>query len=390
MTASIPARTPSLAVPAGAVAFATAVVVATEFIVVGLLPAMARDLKISLPEVGGFVSAFAFSSAVFGPLLMIPAGRWQPRRVMAVALIPFVLGNLAAAAMPSYTMLLLVRILQGATLPVLVSVGSAAVASLAGPGREGWAVSLIYIGVVAGIVVAMPAGIILADAIDWRISFVMLGGLAVVAAWGLFFGFPRMPMGRLPTMLDQLSILRQPILQAQLLLSAVLFSAMFAPYTYLAALLEITGGLGALSVAGVLAGFGLAGIPGNMIAGWLSDRGPTQATIGVALMLALAMAAVAFASDFLLLLLPLLAIWGAAHAAAFLLSQMRVMLSAPTAPAFAAALNISAANIGIAAGAAIGGAIVERAGIAATGLGGAALALLALMIAAALRGMGVR
>lgn len=390
MTVSISAQTASLAVPAGVVAFATAVVVATEFIVVGLLPAMARDLKISLPEVGHFVSAFALSSAVFGPLLMVPAGRWEPRRVMAIALIPFALGNLAAAIMPGYAMVLLVRILQGATLPVLVSIGSAAVASLAGRGREGRAVSLIYIGVVAGIVVAMPAGIILADAIDWRISFVMLGGLAVVAAWGLFIGFPRMHMGEAVPMLNQLSILRQPVVQAQLLLSAVLFSAMFAPYTYLAALLEIAGDLGALGVAGVLAGFGLAGIPGNMIAGWLSDRGPTQATIGVTLILAIAMAAVAFASGFLILLLPLLVIWGAAHAAAFLLSQMRVMLSAPTAPAFAAALNISAANIGIAAGAAIGGAIVERADIAATGVGGAALAVLALVIAAALRGMGVR
>lgn len=287
MIVSLPAQTTSLAVPAGVVAFATAVVVATEFIVVGLLPAMARDLKISLPEAGHFVSAFALSSAVFGPLLMIPTNGWQPRRVMAVALIPFTLGNLAASVMPSYPMVLLVRILQGATLPVLVSIGSAAVASLAGPGREGRAVSLIYVGVVAGIVVAMPAGAVLADAIHWRISFVILGGLALIAAWGLFIGFPRIAMAEAASMLNQLSILRQPVLQAQLLLSAVLFAAMFAPYTYLAAFLEIAGGLGALGVAGVLAGFGLAGIPGNMIAGWLSDRGPTQATIGVALILAM-------------------------------------------------------------------------------------------------------
>jgi MFS transporter, DHA1 family, inner membrane transport protein len=387
---SVSSKAAPLAMPAGVVAFATAVVVATEFIVVGLLPAMARDLRIPLSQVGHFVSAFALSSAVFGPLLMIPAARWDPRLVMVLALIPFALGNLAAALMPGYAMLLLARILQGATLPVLVSAGSAAVASLAGPGREGRAVSLIYIGVVAGMVVAMPAGTVLADMIGWHTTFVVLGALALVAALALFAGFPPMHVDEAPSMLAQLAILRRPVLQAQLLLSAILFAAMFTPYTYLGAFLEIAGGLDALGAAAILAGFGLAGIPGNVIAGRLSDRGPTRATIWVVFILAAAMAAAAFAGDRFALLLPVLAVWGAAHASAFLLSQMRVMLSASTAPAFASALNISAANIGIAAGAVIGGAIVEGAGIAATGAGGSGLAILAFVIAAWLRSAGVR
>ena len=140
----------------------------------------------------------------------------------------------------------------------------------------------------------------------------------------------------------------------------------------------------------MLAWFGLAGIPGNMIAVRLSERGPIQATSSVALVLAIVMPASAFAGNGLMALLPLLAIWGAAHAAAFLLSQIRVMQSAPAAPAFAAALNISAANIGIAAGAAAGGAIVERASIAASSIGGTALALAALMLAMALHRIRAR
>jgi DHA1 family inner membrane transport protein len=369
VTAIIPARAAWPALPAAVVAFATAVVVATEFIVVGLLPAMSRGLGITLTEAGHFVSAFALGSAVFGPLLIIPAARWEPRIVMAVALIPFALGNLAAAVMPGYGVVLAMRILQGAALPVLVSVGSAAV---------------------AGTVVAMPAGTVLADTIDWRISFLLLGGMALVAAWSLMVAFPRKDAWRSTAVRDQVSILSRPILWAQLLLSAVLFAAMFAPYTYLAALLENVGGLDATGIAVMLAWFGLAGIPGNMVAGRLSERGPIQATFGVALVLAVVMPASAFAGNGLMALLPLLAIWGAAHAAAFLLSQIRVMHSAPTAPAFAAALNISAANIGIAAGAAVGGAIVERASIAASSIGGMALALAALMLATALHRIGER
>jgi DHA1 family inner membrane transport protein len=365
-------------------------VVATEFIAIGLLPAMSRGLEISLGEAGHFVSVFALGSAVLGPLLTMPAVRWQPRIVMVAALVPFALGNLAAAALPGYGVVLATRLLQGAALPVLVSIGSAAVADLAGPGREGRAVAVVYIGVIAGTVIAMPAGAVLADAIDWRISFLLLGGLSLAAATSLYIAFPRMNAGSPAVMRDQISILSQPIVWAQLLLSAVLFAAMFAPYTYLAALLESTAGLNATGIAGMLAWFGLAGIPGNMIAGRLSDNGPTRATSGIALILLMAWLALAYAGNGLAVLLPLLAIWGAAHAAAFLSSQIRVMQSAPSAPAFAAALNISAANIGIAAGAAAGGAIIEQASVTATGIGGAALAVAAVVLASALRGMGVR
>jgi MFS transporter, DHA1 family, inner membrane transport protein len=191
-------------------------------------------------------------------------------------------------------------------------------------------------------------------------------------------------------MSDQVSILYLPIVWAQLLLSAVLFTAMFAPYTYLAAFLESTAGLRGTAVAGMLAWFGLAGIPGNIIAGRLSDRGPTRATCGIALILVMALLTMAGAGNNLAILFLLLTIWGAAHAAAFLSSQMRVMQSAPSAPAFAAALNISAANIGIATGAAVGGAIIEQASVAATGIGGAALGVTAVLLAWALRCIGAR
>ena len=390
MSAAVPTRAEGPARPVVLVAFATAVVVATEFVVIGLVPAMSRGLEISLLEAGHLVSVFALGSAVLGPLLTIPAVRWQPRIVMAAALVPFALGNLAAAVLPGYGVVLATRLLQGAALPVLVSIGSAAVADLAGRGREGRAVAVVYIGVIAGTVIAIPAGTVLADAIDWRISFVLLGGLSLVAAWGLYSAFPRINAGPPAVMRNQISILYQPIVWAQLLLSALLFTAMFTPYTYLAALLESVPGLNATGIAGMLALFGLAGIPGNMIAGRLSDSRPSQMTSGIALILVMAWLALAYAGNGIAILLSLLAIWGAAHAAAFLSSQIRVMQSAPGAPAFAAALNISAANIGIAAGAAAGGAIIEQASVTATGIGGAALAVVAVLLASALRCMGVR
>jgi MFS transporter, DHA1 family, inner membrane transport protein len=184
--------------------------------------------------------------------------------------------------------------------------------------------------------------------------------------------------------------MRRPMLQAHLLLSAILFAAMFAAYSYLAAFLEEVAGFDGRGIAATLMGFGIAGVIGNWLAGRVVDRGPTAASAGVAALLMLAMAAVSLVGGRLVLLLPLLAVWGAAHTAAFLLCQVRVMLAAPVAPAFASSLNIAACNLGIAGGAEAGGWIVDGYGIGAVGYAGAALAALALVMALAMTRLGQR
>ena len=384
-----PAAAGSLAGPAAVIAFATAVVVTTEFIVVGVLPEMARDLEVGVVEAGRLVSWFALGSALLGPPLTIAASRMQPRQVVAAGLWAFALGNLGAALMPSYPLILGVRVVQGAVLPALVSVGSVAIAKLAGPGQEGRAVALVYLGVVVALVLAVPGGVVLAEHGGWRTSFLCLALLAALAAALVGTAFPRLT----PTpasIAAQAQIMRRPMLQAHLGLSALLFAAMFAAYSYLAAFLETVAGFDGARIAAALMGFGIAGVIGNWIAGRVVDRGPTAASAGVAFVLMLAMAGASLAGGEVMLLLPLLAVWGAAHTAAFLVCQVRVMLAAPTAPAFASSLNIAACNLGIAAGAEAGGWVVDQHGIGAAGYGGGALAALALAMALAMARLGQR
>jgi predicted MFS family arabinose efflux permease len=315
----------------------------------------------------------------------------EPRRVVAAGLWAFALGNFAAVLMPSYPLILAVRVVQGAILPALVSVGSVAIATLAGPGKEGRAVALVYyLGVVVALVLAVPGGVVLAEHGGWQLSFLCLALLAVIAAAILGAAFPRLGTSAPASIAAQARIMRRPMLQAHLGLSALLFAAMFAAYSYLAAFLETVAGFDGRRIAAALLGFGIAGVLGNWVAGRVVDRGPTAASAGVACLLMLAMAAVSLAGDRLLPLVALLAVWGAAHTAAFLLCQVRVMLAAPIAPAFASSLNIAACNLGIAAGAEAGGWIVGQHGIGAVGYGGGALAGLALAMALAMARLGQR
>jgi predicted MFS family arabinose efflux permease len=133
-------------------------------------------------------------------------------------------------------------------------------------------------------------------------------------------------------------------------------------------------------------GFGLAGVFGNWVAGRMVDRDPLAATAWVAFALMLAMAGVAPAGQRLwTLLVPVVGLCGAAHMAAFVISQVRVMRAAREAPAFAMSLNISVCNLGIGLGATLGGRIVDLYGVGAVGYGGATAAGAALLIAIAIK-----
>jgi predicted MFS family arabinose efflux permease len=101
----------------------------------------------------------------------------------------------------------------------------------------------------------------------------------------------------------------------------------------------------------------------------------------LAALLALANAMVSLMGGQLAWLMPLLAIWGAAHGAAFVLCQVRVMRAGASAPAFALSLNIAVCNLGIALGAIVGGWVVASYGVTAIGYGGAVFALCALAVA---------
>ncbi|MEW6645128.1 MAG: MFS transporter [Pseudomonadota bacterium] len=92
-TASAPR---ALAVTLIVLAAATTVVVASEFIVVGLLPLLARDMDVSIAAAGHLIDAFALSASLLGPPLTRAVAAQPPRRVMIATLLLFAATNLAA------------------------------------------------------------------------------------------------------------------------------------------------------------------------------------------------------------------------------------------------------------------------------------------------------
>lgn len=345
-------------------AVAAFVIVTTEFLIVGLLPALARDLAIPVATAGQLVTLFAVVVMVAGPFLTAWLAHVDRKRLFIGILVLFAFSNGLAAVAPNLWVLAVARLLPALALPVFWGTASETAAQIAGPGKGGRAVSRVYLGISAAMLFGIPLGTLASDAIGWRGAFALLAALSLVIALLIYISLPAVRAPRPVAMADQARILKRPFFVANVVLSVLIFTAMFAGYTYLAEMLETSAGIEPARVGWWLMGFGAVGLFGNWLGGLWVDKKPLATTAIFSVVLALGMVATMAFAGAGLWFAAALAVWGIANTALYPICQIRVMNAASGAQALAGTLNVSAANGGIALGAMIGGL-----GISAWGVG---------------------
>lgn len=348
--------------------FGAAVVVAAEFVVIGLLPAMTAELHLSPVQAGSLIAVFALASALLGPVLVATMARFPVRLILTAALLPFA-ANLLLFVMPDFPLVLTLRVLQGAALPLFMSLAGALLGTSRGTGPG---IAMLYVGVTIGGTFSPPAGNLMAAHLGWQAPMAAVGALALIGAVACLAILPGAKPDRAGA---PWHLLARAALRRHLLLSTLTFAAMFTGFSYVGLLLHDAGFDGGRVTLALLA-FGIAGLGGNWLAGWLATHAlpatAASALLAATMALTIAIGMGAFATGVAVL------VWGVVHAAAFVFCQVRVMQAAPDAPGFAGSLNISAANVGIAIGSFVGGKAIEGGGVAGAAVASAILALLAI------------
>ncbi|CAM3083079.1 MFS transporter [Pseudomonas floridensis] len=357
-------------------------VLTTEFVIVGLLPAMARDLKVSVSQAGLLVTLFAFTVAAFGPFLTAYCARFDRKRLFVGILILFGLSNTLAALAPTIAVMGIARLIPALGLPVFWALASETAVDIVGPEFAGRAIARIGFGIVCATVFGIPVGTLISDTFGWRSAFAVLSLLAFAKALLLTMYLPKTIIRKEPvSILSQFGILRSPLMQGHVLLSVLVFSGMFTAYTYLADMLERLAGFDGTLVGWCLMGFGAVGLLGNSLGGRMVDRHPLIASMAFCAFMVLGMVAVVPSIHSYIALALALAVWGLTQAALFLVSHVRLIKAAPQAPAFAASLNIAGANMGIGIGAVVGGRVIDHLGLGKLGFAAAGIISLAIVLA---------
>lgn len=353
----------------------------TEFMIVGLLPAIARDLRISLSQAGLLLTMFAFTVAITGPFLTAFYIKFARKKVFVGCMLVLGIANTLAALAPNLYVMVVARLLPALTLHVFWALASVTAVDLSSPERAGRAISLVTMGIVRATVFGIPLGTLVGESFGWRSAFGTLAALAFAKAAMLQWLFPGLhKKGTALGLVTQLHILRDPRIVGHVVLTILLFTAMFTVYTYLADILGTVAGFSGTLVGWTLMGFGAMGLVGNWIGGRSVDWHPLGSSLIFSVLMATGMLALMPVIHTRWGLAGAIGIWGVTQAAMFVVCTVRLIKAAPQAPGFAASLNVSASNIGIGLGAILGGLIIDGPGIAQIGNGGAAMLGVALVL----------
>ena len=168
------------------------------FMIAGLLPALARDLNVGLSAAGHLVTAFSIAYAIGAPVMAVLTAGLERRRLLAVAMGGFALGNLLAAVAPGYAGLLAARLLLALSAATFMPAASGYAAALGGSKRSGRALSTITTGLTLAIIAGVPLGVLVGQSFGWRVTFLGVAGLAAFSLLGIVIRLPRQPPASRP------------------------------------------------------------------------------------------------------------------------------------------------------------------------------------------------
>ena len=350
----------SFPLPMLALALAAFGIGTAEFIIMGLLPEVAADLRVSIPSAGLLVTGYALGVAIGAPILAIVTSA-MPRKLALMGLMGlFILGNVLSALAPGYDWLLAARVVAAFCHGAFFGIGAVVAASLVPANKQAQAIALMFTGLTLANVLGVPAGTALGQAAGWRAAFWAVSAIGVLAFAAVAAFVPaKLPMPK-TRLMHEFAVLRQPQVWIALGMTVLGFGGVFTVFTYIAPILEQVTKVSPHAVTGILLLFGAGLTVGNTLGGKLADWKLMPALMGILGGLALVLVAFSWTSRMALPAMITVFVWGVFAFATVPPLQMRVVAKAVQAPNLASTLNIGAFNLGNALGAWLGGVVITQ------------------------------
>jgi DHA1 family inner membrane transport protein len=336
----------------------------TEFVAMGLLPEIARDLLPGLAaaspdtanaQAGWVISAYALGVVVGAPTIAAAAAKWPRKKLLLVLLTAFTIGTIASAVLPTFGLVLVARFVSALPHGAYFGIASLVAASLMGPGKRARGVALVLSGLTIANVIGVPAITWLGQAAGWRVAYLAVAGIFALTFVAVALAVPHQPGDPAATIRRELGAFRRSQVWFALGIGAIGFGGLFAVYTYVAPLaIEVTG-LPAALVPVVLIAFGIGMTLGNLVGGRLADWSVRRSMYLFFAVLAVSLLVLGFTASTPVGLFVGVFLIGGSSAALSPTIQARLMDVARDSQSIAAALNHSALNIGNSLGALFGG-----------------------------------
>ncbi|MGE7923717.1 MFS transporter [Viridibacillus arvi] len=342
-------------------AFATFVAGTVELVIAGILNMIATDLEVSVGRVGQLVSIFSLVFAFGAPILITLTSRVERRKLLLIAMITFLVGNILSIVSPNYTTLLIARIILAASCSIVVVVSVTIAAKTVAVELRGRAIGIIFMGLSASLVLGVPLGTIIGEHWGWRMTFVLISVLSIVSIIAIMKFLPKVPAQPAIPLLKQIATLKSKKIASIQIISVLELTGHFTVYTYFTPFLQATMGLSTNMISLVLLVFGVAGITGGWIGGWASDKfGGVRAILVFLVLFATSMFLLPYATRSITSLMIVVILYGVMVWALSPAVQSYLAKAAPDSADIQLGLNTSFLHLGVALGSGLGGYLVDH------------------------------
>jgi predicted MFS family arabinose efflux permease len=350
-------------------AAAAFIYVTAELLPVGALPAIARDLHVSVPMVGTLLGWYALVAALTTIPLVRWTAHWPRRRALLLSLACLTASQLISAVAPNFVVLAGGRVLSAITHGLMLSVIAPIATRLVPASHSGRATTVVYVGISLAVVVGSPATAAMSLLWGWRVavaSVAVVAAVVTVAAW-VVLPVLTLTEGQLARVGRGAGHHRNRRLVIVSLLTMVAVTGHYISYTFIVVIIHDVVGVRGPALAWLLATYGVAGLLAMPLVAGPSDHRPRAAVMSCMAALwvtFLVLIALVFHGSptpaSIVIGIATIAFWGATANAVSPMLQAAAMRAGADDPDGASGLYMAAFQIGIMAGSFAGGLLYER------------------------------
>nr|WP_242695817.1 MFS transporter [Pedobacter sp. SYSU D00873] len=328
----------------------------TEFVMMGILPDVAKEFSISIPQAGHMISAYALGVVIGAPTLVALSSKIAPKKILFGLMALFTVFNTLSAFAPNNTILFFSRLLSGLPHGAFFGVGSVVASQLADKGKQARAIAIMFSGLTVANLVTVPIGTYIGHEYSWRYTFASIGIIGLITLASIYFILPSLPARKESNIRSELKVFSRLDPWLIFLITAIGTGGLFCWISYIAPLMTEVARFKSSSVPYILivAGFGM--VVGNFIGGKLADSlKPASATIVLLFAMAVTLVLIYFFSESQIASIILTFIAGSCSLALAAPIQLLMIDSSKGAEMLGASITQAAFNLGNALGAYLGG-----------------------------------
>lgn len=328
------------------------------FVVSPLLPFISEAYHVSSAMTGWMITVFAVTYAIVAPFFGWASDKNGRGIFITFGLLLFSFSNILTAFSPSFTWLIISRILAGLSVAAITPLIYAIIGDLAPSSRRGTWLSIVVSGHLTALWAGAPVGTLLEHFLGWRSVFVVMAIIGTILAVVNFKTWKYVPKSDVTRNLLEGNLLR---ILGSVSVTTIWAISMYALYVYLGAALYSENGFSSSEIALAVTFYGIGAVLGSLISGKFTDRfgaGKISRATLIILTVLFVCLGIFFSSGYWIYFF--LFLWALVGYAGFTSYQARLAGEYPKERGIVMAWNNTALYIGITIGSMIGGYVISN------------------------------